>query len=41
MEEAPLYARAKFAHELRGIVADLAGAEVSPANLKLLRGVDL
>lgn len=41
MEEAPLYARAKFAHELRGIVADLAEAEVSPANLKLLRGIDL
>jgi len=41
MEAAPLYAKAKFAHELRGIVADLAEGETSPANLALLRGIDL
>jgi hypothetical protein len=41
MEAAPLYAQAKFAHELRGILGDLAEAEVSPANLSLLRGLDL
>ena len=41
MENAPLYAQAKFAHELRGILGDLAEAEVSPANLSLLRGIDL
>jgi hypothetical protein len=41
MENAPLYAQAKFAHELRGILGDLVEAEVSPANLSLLRGMDL
>jgi hypothetical protein len=41
MENAPLCAQAKFAHELRGILDDLAEAEVSPANLSLLRGIDL
>jgi hypothetical protein len=41
MENAPLYAQAKFAHKLRGILADLAEAELSPANLSLLRGIDL
>jgi hypothetical protein len=41
MEAAPLYAQAKFAHELRGILGALAEAEVSPANLSLLRGIDL
>jgi hypothetical protein len=34
-------AQAKFAHELRGILGDLAEAEVSPENLSLLRGLDL
>lgn len=41
MENAPLYAQAKFAHELRSIVGELAEAEVRPANLSLLRGIDL
>jgi hypothetical protein len=41
MENAPLYAQAQFAHELRGILGELAEAEVSPANLSLLRGIDL
>jgi hypothetical protein len=41
MEAAPLYAQAKFAHELRGILGDLAEAEVNPANLSLLEGLRL
>jgi hypothetical protein len=41
MENAPLYAHAKLAHELRGILGELAEAEVSPENLSLLRGLDL
>jgi hypothetical protein len=41
MEEAPLYARGKLARELREVIASLAEAELSPANLSLLQGVEL
>jgi hypothetical protein len=37
MDADPGYAKGKIAHELRGILGDLAEAEVSPANLSLLR----
>jgi hypothetical protein len=41
MDAAPPYARGKLARELREILAELAKAELSPANLSLLEGVDL
>jgi hypothetical protein len=41
MDAAPLYARGKLARELREILAELAKAELSPANLSLLEGLEL
>ena len=41
MDAAPGYAKGKIAHELREILAELAKAELSPANLSLLEGVEL
>jgi hypothetical protein len=41
MEAAPLCSQAKFARELRKIISELAEAELAPANLELLAGVDL
>jgi hypothetical protein len=41
LENAPLYAHSKFAHELRGILGEFTEAEVSPENLSLLGGLDL
>jgi hypothetical protein len=41
MDETPPYAKSKVAHELRGVLADLAEVEVNAANLGLLEGVDL
>ena len=39
MEAAPLYTQAKFARELREIIAELRGAETNPRNLELLEGL--
>ena len=41
MDAAPPYAKGKLARELREVLTQLAEAEVSPANLSLLHGVDL
>jgi hypothetical protein len=41
MEAARLYSQAKFAHELREIVAELRTAETNPRNLSLLKGLKL
>jgi hypothetical protein len=41
MDAAPGYAKRKIARELREILAELAKAELSPANLSLLEGVKL
>jgi hypothetical protein len=41
MEAARLYSQAKFAHELREIVAELRTAETNPRNLSLLKGLRL
>jgi hypothetical protein len=41
MEAAPLYSQAKFARELREIVAELRTAETNPRNLSLLKGLRL
>jgi hypothetical protein len=41
MDASPAYAKGKLARELREILAELAKAELSPANLSLLEGVDL
>jgi hypothetical protein len=41
MEKAPPYARAKIARELREVVNQLGEAELNPANLSLLEGVEL
>jgi hypothetical protein len=41
MDAAPGYAKGKIARELREILAELAKAELSPANLSLLEGVEL
>jgi hypothetical protein len=40
MDASPPYAKGKLARELRAILAELAKAELSPANLSLLEGVD-
>jgi len=39
MEAAPLYTQAKFARELREIIAELRAAETNPRNLELLEGL--
>jgi hypothetical protein len=41
MDASPPYAKGKLARELREVPSVLAQAEVSPANLALLQGVDL
>jgi hypothetical protein len=41
MDTSPPYAKGKLARELREILAELAKAELSPANLSLLEGVEL
>jgi hypothetical protein len=41
MDAAPEYAKGKLARELREVLAELAKAELSPANLSLLEGVEL
>lgn len=41
MDASPSYAKGKLARELREVLAELAKAELSPANLSLLKGVEL
>jgi hypothetical protein len=41
VDDSPAYARGKLARELREVLAELAKAELSPANLSLLEGVEL
>jgi hypothetical protein len=41
MDASPPYAKGKLARELREVLSVLAQAEVSPANLSLLQGVEL
>ena len=41
MDASPAYAKGKLARELREVLAELAKAELAPANLELLAGVDL
>ena len=41
VDASPAYAKGKLARELREILVELAKAELSPANLSLLEGVDL
>jgi hypothetical protein len=41
MDASPAYAKGKLARELREVLALLAQAELSPANLGLLEGVEL
>jgi hypothetical protein len=41
MDESLGYSKARLAHELREILAELAKAELSPSNLSLLEGVKL
>jgi hypothetical protein len=41
MDDPPSYAKSEIARELRGVLTELARAELSPANLSLLEGVDL
>jgi hypothetical protein len=41
MDSAPGYAKGKLARELREVLALLAQAELSPANLGLLEGIEL
>ena len=41
MDASPAYAKGKLARELREILAEPTKAELSPANLSLLEGVDL
>jgi hypothetical protein len=41
MDASPAYAKRKLARELREVLAELAKAELSPANLSLREGVEL
>ena len=41
MDDSPAYAKGKLARELREVLAELAKAELSPANLSLFEGVEL
>jgi hypothetical protein len=41
MDASPAYAKGKLARELREVLAVLAQAELSPANLGLLEGIEL
>jgi hypothetical protein len=40
MDASPPYAKGKLARELRDVLTQLAQAEISPANLSLLKGVE-
>ena len=40
-DASPPYAKGKLARELREILVELSKAELSPANLSLLEGVEL
>jgi hypothetical protein len=40
MDDSPAYARGKLARELREVIAELTKAELSPANLELLEGIE-
>jgi hypothetical protein len=40
MDASPPYAKGKLARELREVLAVLAEAELSPANLSLLQGIE-
>ena len=40
MDASPPYAKGKLARELREVLSVLAQAELSPANLSLLRGIE-
>ena len=40
MDASPPYAKGKLARELREVLARLEQAELSPANLSLLRGIE-
>jgi hypothetical protein len=41
VDASPPYAKGRLAHELREILIELSKAELSPANLSLLEGVEL
>jgi hypothetical protein len=41
IDASPAYAKGKLAHELREVLTELAKAELSPANLSLLEGIEL
>lgn len=41
MDASPAYAKGKLARELREILAELSKAELSPAKLSLLQGIEL
>jgi hypothetical protein len=41
MDDSPAYAKGKLARELREVLAELAKAELSSSNLRLLEGIDL
>ena len=41
MDASPAYAKGKLARELREVLLELAKAKLSPANLRLLEGVEL
>jgi hypothetical protein len=41
MDASPPYAMGKLARELREVLTELVKAELAPANLELLAGVDL
>ena len=41
MDASPAYAKGKLARELREVLVELSKAELSPANLSLLEGVEL
>ena len=41
MDASPAYAKGKLARELREVIVELSKAELSPANLSLLEGVEL
>jgi hypothetical protein len=41
MDASPPYAKGKLARELREVLTELAKAELAPANLELLQGIEL
>jgi hypothetical protein len=40
MDASPPYAKSKLARELREVLGELKQAELAPANLKLLEGIE-